>query len=56
MAFCRRLLLEQRVGLAPGICLRRRRGGAVRICYAADSRILEAALSRLEAFLASGAR
>ena len=54
--FCRRLLVESRVGLAPGVAFGAGGEGSVRLCYASDSRILEAALSRLEAFLASGAR
>ena len=54
--FCRRLLEETRVGLAPGVAFGAGGEGSIRICYAADSRILEAALNRLDAFLASAAR
>jgi aspartate aminotransferase len=54
--FCRRLLVESRVGLAPGVAFGAGGEGSVRLCYASDSRVLEAALNRLDAFLASGAR
>ena len=46
--FCRRLLVESRVGLAPGVAFGAGGEGSVRLCYASDSRILEAALNRLE--------
>jgi hypothetical protein len=49
--FCRRLLVEQRVGLAPGVAFGEGGEGSVRICYAADRSILEPALERLAAFL-----
>jgi hypothetical protein len=49
--FCRRLLLETRVGLAPGIAFGAGGEGAVRICYAADREVLEPAMERLHRFL-----
>jgi len=49
--FCRRLLLEARVGLAPGIAFGAGGEGSVRICYAADRSILEPAMERLDKFL-----
>jgi aspartate/methionine/tyrosine aminotransferase len=49
--FCRRLLVESRVGLAPGVAFGAGGEGSVRLCYASDPRILEAAVGRLEAFL-----
>ncbi|HXG33880.1 MAG TPA: pyridoxal phosphate-dependent aminotransferase [Bryobacteraceae bacterium] len=52
--FCRRLLVEKRVGLAPGVAFGAGGEGSVRICYAAEREILEAALERLEAFLRAG--
>jgi len=52
--FCRRLLVEQKVGLAPGSAFGAGGEGSVRICYAADRSILEAALERLENFLRAG--
>jgi aspartate/methionine/tyrosine aminotransferase len=54
-AFCRRLLLEQRVGLAPGSAFGTGGEGSVRICYAADRSVLEPAMERLGRFLERGA-
>ena len=51
MAFCRQLLVEQRVGLAPGSAFGSGGEGSVRICYAAERSVLEAALERLAHFL-----
>ena len=51
MAFCRRLLMEERVGLAPGSAFGAGGEGSVRICYAAERRVLEPALERLARFL-----
>ena len=49
--FCRRLLMETRVGLAPGVAFGAGGEGSVRICYAADRSILEPAMERLGNFL-----
>ena len=49
--FCRRLLLETRVGLAPGVAFGEGGEGSIRICYAADRSILEPAVERLGRFL-----
>jgi aspartate/methionine/tyrosine aminotransferase len=54
-AFCRRLLEETRVGLAPGSAFGEGGEGSVRICYAAERSILEPALERLARFLRAGA-
>jgi aspartate/methionine/tyrosine aminotransferase len=51
MAFCRRLLVEERVGLAPGSAFGAGGEGSVRICYAAEPDVLEPALERLARFL-----
>jgi aspartate/methionine/tyrosine aminotransferase len=51
---CRRLLLESRVGLAPGVAFGAGGEGSVRLCYAAELPILEAALERIDAFLRGG--
>jgi aspartate/methionine/tyrosine aminotransferase len=48
--FCRRLLEETRVGLAPGIAFGEGGEGSLRICYAAERSILEPALDRLSGF------
>ena len=49
--FCRRLLLETKVGLAPGVAFGAGGEGSVRLCYAAERPILEEAMTRLAAFL-----
>jgi aspartate/methionine/tyrosine aminotransferase len=49
--FCKRLLLETQVGLAPGVAFGAGGEGSVRICYAADQPILEQAMARLSLFL-----
>lgn len=54
-AFCRRLLEQTRVGLAPGVAFGAGGEGSVRICYAAGREILEPAMERLGKFLQSGA-
>jgi aspartate/methionine/tyrosine aminotransferase len=54
-AFCRRLLEETRVGLAPGVAFGAGGEGSIRICYAAERSILEPAMERLTRFLRLGA-
>ncbi len=49
--FCRRLLVEEKVGIAPGIAFGAGGEGSVRICYAADISVLEPAVERLNRFL-----
>jgi len=49
--FCKRLLEETRVGLAPGVAFGAGGEGSVRICYAAERSILEPAMERLAKFL-----
>jgi len=49
--FCRRLLDQERVGLAPGVAFGAGGEGSIRICFAADRSVLEPALERLEKFL-----
>jgi aspartate aminotransferase len=53
-AFCRQLLMETRVGLAPGVAFGAGGEGSVRICYAAERSILEPAMERLGRFVRSG--
>jgi aspartate aminotransferase len=50
-AFCKRLLDERRVGLAPGVAFGAGGEGSIRICYAAERSILEPAMERLARFL-----
>jgi aspartate/methionine/tyrosine aminotransferase len=52
--FCKRLLVETRVGLAPGVAFGTGGEGSVRICYAAERSILEPAMERLAKFLHAG--
>ncbi len=49
--FCKRLLLETKVGLAPGSAFGAGGEGSVRICYASEKSILEEAMARLKGFL-----
>jgi len=49
--FCRSLLEQCRVGLAPGVAFGAGGEGSVRICYAAEREILEPAMERLARFL-----
>jgi aspartate/methionine/tyrosine aminotransferase len=49
--FCKRLLLETRVGLAPGVAFGAGGEGSIRICYAADREVLDPAMDRLARFL-----
>jgi aspartate/methionine/tyrosine aminotransferase len=49
--FCRRLLLETKVGLAPGVAFGEGGEGNVRLCYASERSILEPAMERLAKFL-----
>jgi aspartate/methionine/tyrosine aminotransferase len=49
--FCKRLLLETHVGLAPGVAFGAGGEGSVRICYAADRQTLQDAMARLSLFL-----
>ena len=53
-AFCKHLLEETRVGLAPGVAFGPGGEGSVRICYAAERAVLEPALERLCGFLRAG--
>lgn len=45
--YCKRILLETKVGIAPGVAFGAGGEGSVRICYAADRELLEPALERL---------
>jgi len=51
--FCKKLLLDTSVGLAPGVAFGAGGEGSVRICYAAEREILEQAMVRLGDFLKS---
>jgi aspartate aminotransferase len=50
-ALCRQLLIQERVGIAPGIAFGAGGEGSVRICYAADRTVLEPAVERIARFL-----
>ena len=49
--FCKRLLMDTQVGLAPGVAFGAGGEGSVRICYAAERPIVEEAMQRLNQFL-----
>jgi hypothetical protein len=49
--FCRRLLEETKVGIAPGVAFGAGGEGSIRICYAADRTVLDPAMNRLGDFL-----
>ena len=49
--FCKRLLMDTKVGLAPGVAFGTGGEGSVRICYAAERQIVEEAMARLGMFL-----
>jgi aspartate aminotransferase len=51
--FCRQLLEETRVGLAPGCAFGAGGEGSVRLCYASEREVLEPAIERLVQFLRS---
>jgi aspartate aminotransferase len=53
-AFCRRLLEDTRVGIAPGNAFGEGGEGSVRICYASQRSILEPAIRRLADYLRTG--
>jgi aspartate/methionine/tyrosine aminotransferase len=50
--FCKKLLLETKVGLAPGVAFGAGGEGSVRICYASEPSVLEPAMDRLGEFVA----
>jgi aspartate/methionine/tyrosine aminotransferase len=49
--FCKRILLETHVGLAPGVAFGAGGEGSIRLCYASDRTVLEPAMERLVSFL-----
>ena len=49
--FCKRLLLQTKVGLAPGVAFGNGGEGSVRLCYAVERPILASALDLLREFL-----
>ena len=51
--FCKRILMETRVGLAPGVAFGAGGEGSIRICYASEKKILEEAMTRLGTFMKS---
>lgn len=52
-AFCKQLLLDTKVGLAPGVAFGEGGEGSIRICYAAELPILQKAMARLGDFLSA---
>jgi aspartate/methionine/tyrosine aminotransferase len=52
LAFCKRAVIEARIGMAPGSAFGRGAEGMVRLCYAKGPELLHTAMDRLEAFVA----
>jgi aspartate aminotransferase len=50
-ALCKKLLIQERVGIAPGVAFGAGGEGSVRICYAADRSVLQPAMERIGRFL-----
>jgi aspartate/methionine/tyrosine aminotransferase len=50
-ALCKKLLIQERVGIAPGVAFGAGGEGSVRICFAADRSVLEPAVERIGRFL-----
>jgi aspartate/methionine/tyrosine aminotransferase len=50
---CRRILMETKVGLAPGVAFGAGGEGSLRLCYASERHILEEAMQRLRLFFHS---
>jgi len=49
--FCRQLLLQEKVGIAPGCAFGAGGEGSVRICYAPERTVLEPAMERIDRFI-----
>ena len=54
LAFCKDVVRNSRVGLAPGIAFGRGAETLIRLCYAKSAENLETAMDRLEAYLKAG--
>ena len=52
--FCKRLLIDEHVGLAPGVAFGAGGEGSVRICYAVERPVLEAAMERFASYAGAG--
>lgn len=53
-AFCKRMLLETKTGLAPGVAFGAGGEGNVRLCYASERAILEPAMEHVSRFIQAG--
>ena len=52
LTFCKRAVLEARIGMAPGIAFGNGGERMVRLCYAKAPELLHTAMDRLAAFVA----
>ena len=52
--FCKRMLSETKVGLAPGVAFGAGGEGSVRLCYASERSILEPAMERVAKYIERG--
>ena len=55
LAFCKALVRQARVGLAPGMAFGAGAERMIRLCYAKSPELLDEAMNRLEQFVAAGA-
>ena len=53
LTFCKRAVVEARIGMAPGEAFGRGAEGMVRLCYAKSPELLNEAMDRLERFIDS---
>ena len=51
LTFCKRAVLEAKIGMAPGIAFGRGSERFIRLCYALSDERLTIAMDRLEAFV-----
>jgi len=51
LEFCKRAVVEAKIGMAPGIAFGKGAERAIRLCYAKSPELLHTAMDRLEAFL-----
>ena len=52
LTFCKRAVLEAKIGMAPGIAFGRGSERFIRLCFARSDKDLTTAMDRLEAFVA----
>ena len=53
LTFCKRAVVEAKIGMAPGISFGKGSERYIRLCYAKSTEMLTEAMNRLEAFVAT---